>query len=758
MVLIPQPIYKMALAGLLFVLPLIAASSMAQERSITSTHTEDLVRNPIDISRLPQTQSMAILDKVQQRPMRIDGTANVVNIGWGSRFDQLPVAGELKLNFRYSPSLLAGTSQVNILLNSETIHSIALDPASANQKHQLTVELDADLMTDYNQLKFELIAKSAAAVCPAPDASTWFEITSGSTIDLNYQRLPIANELAYFPEPFFYAAEFSDVHIPFYLPAQLSADWLASSATLASYFGAMANWRSIELPTVEYSQHYSNRGDWLTNWQPKHSIVFVTNEIRPAAYADLPRVDKPQVRMVDNPKYPGVKVLLVMAPVASQLQQAVNGLALSDNSLSGDTAYFSQLPLSPREAYQAPNWLTTDRPVAFSELVNDASELQRSGREQAPIQIPLRLPPDLLLWQRSEIPLNLDYRYTPPVSGDDSRLLVSINNEFIKAYSLEESGVQDSSDRLAIPLIESSLLGPEQLRIPAFKLSVLNQLGFSFKFSQVGSNCEFIPANSTRAAIDGTSTVDITGFSHYTAMPNLHLFAKAGYPFTRYDDLSRTLVVLPEAPNKAERDLLLTNFARFGASTGYPATHAKVSLQATVDDSQRQDILVIGRRAVQQWLTVHGQDELDKQLAAHALAGRQDLFERPDWVMQNTGNTAAVASFKSADTKTGTVVLQTATTAEDLERLRQQLNTPAEADEFSGFLTLSTAAGLESYDATQRYYVGNLTYWSRMKYHAAQQPVLIVILVVMAVFVLALGIYRVLRQRAIKRQQQSSGH
>lgn len=68
---------------------------------------------------------------------------------------------------------------------------------------------------------------------------------------------------------------------------------------------------------------------------------------------------------------------------------------------------------------------------------------------------------------------------------------------------------------------------------------------------------DFIPANRepnlnpASAKMQGeilcSSSLDTQGFAFWTRMPNLELFADAGFPFMQLADLSETIVVLPSS-------------------------------------------------------------------------------------------------------------------------------------------------------------------------------------------------------------------
>jgi cellulose synthase (UDP-forming) len=95
-------------------------------------------------------------------------------------------------------------------------------------------------------------------------------------------------------------------------------------------------------------------------------------------------------------------------------------------------------------------------------------------------------------------------------------------------------------------------------------------------------------------SILSTSYLGLRGLSHWARLPNLELFSNAGFPFTRFADLSQTTVVLPDQPSPQEIELYLTLLAHFGAQTGYPALRVAVGSAADMRPGADRDFLVIG--------------------------------------------------------------------------------------------------------------------------------------------------------------------
>jgi hypothetical protein len=97
-----------------------------------------------------------------------------------------------------------------------------------------------------------------------------------------------------------------------------------------------------------------------------------------------------------------------------------------------------------------------------------------------------------------------------------------------------------------------------------------------------------------RGAIDPTSTLDISGFPHYMAMPELAAYANSGFPFSPLADLAETAVVLPDQAGPADTETYLALLGQIGNATGYPALRVAVGRAANVSQWADKDLLVIG--------------------------------------------------------------------------------------------------------------------------------------------------------------------
>jgi cellulose synthase (UDP-forming) len=121
-----------------------------------------------------------------------------------------------------------------------------------------------------------------------------------------------------------------------------------------------------------------------------------------------------------------------------------------------------------------------------------------------------------------------------------------------------------------------------------------NTLQLQFYFVPAGADACTADSGRSSAQILSSSYMDLGGAVHYTELPNLRLFAKAGFPFTRMADLSETAVLLPAAPGPEVTALYLDLMGYFGAQTGYPTFGVQVASQADAADLPGKDLLFLG--------------------------------------------------------------------------------------------------------------------------------------------------------------------
>jgi len=690
--------------------------------------------------------------------MTLRGTQTTGQIEFGVRSDEVVTGARLNLRYRPSPALLPTLSQLKVYLNDELVSLITLTPEQIGKENQTQLAIDPRFISDFNRVRFELVGHYTN-VCENPANSTiWLDISKESGLDLTLQKLPLKNDLSHFPEPFFDARDTRPLSLPMVFAAQPDVKQQRAAAILASWFGSKAAWRGQRFPVL-YNQLP----------QQQHAVVFATNDARPDFLKDRPPVMKPTVEMVSQPDYPYEKMLLILGRNDDDLLTAVQGIAQGELLLRGDSATIDRVTLlAPRQPYDAPNWVRTDRRTTFAELAQYENQLQSDGLQPNPISLTLNLPPDLFLVRARGIDMKLSYRYTSPIQADGSRLAVSLNNQFIQDYPLTPKTTA-GEQLLHIPLIQGLLDKRRELTIPALRLGVVNQLRFDFDYANTfiggtaDGRCETVTPVSHHVVLDESASIDFSGYRHYIEMPALQTWANAGFPFSRYADLAETVVLMPPEPDVQQVSTLLNVLGNMGAQTGYPALRVRLTDDWRAAQTQDADLLMIGsiprdlqddRRitalveATASWL---------KAPMRHASQNTIPLSDADQAVESTTtidsrGPLATVVGFQSPFYAQRSVVALLADgTPRSWLLLNEALGDSGKRDAIAGSATIIRESGVKSLRMGERYFVGHLPWWERLWAVLATHPFWLALCAVVVVVVFALMVWRLMRLVARRR-------
>ncbi|WP_312060445.1 cellulose biosynthesis cyclic di-GMP-binding regulatory protein BcsB [Pantoea septica] len=684
--------------------------------------------------------------------MTLRGSQPSGQIEFGVRSDEVVTRALLNLSYRPSPALLPTLSQLKVYLNDELIGLITVTPEQLGKETQTQLAIDPRFISDFNRVRFELVGHYTN-VCENPANSTiWLDIGKESGLDLTLQKLPLKNDLSHFPEPFFDARDKRPLTLPVVFAAQPDVAQQRAAAMLASWFGSKAAWRGQNFPVL-----YNKLP------QQQHAVVFATNDARPDFLKDLPPVNKPTVEIVSQPDNPYEKMLLILGRNDEDLLTAVQGIAQGELLLRGDTSTIDSVNLqAPRKAYDAPNWVRTDRRTTFAELTQYENQLQSDGMQPNPIGLTLNLPPDLFLVRARGIDMDLSYRYTAPFQADGSRLAVNLNNQFIQDYPLPPKNTA-GQQLLHIPLIQGLQDNSRQLTIPALRLGVVNQLRFDFDYANTiisgaaDGRCENVTPVSHHVVVDESSSVDFSGYRHYIEMPSLRAFAGAGFPFTRYADLAQTLVLVQPKPDAQQVGTLLNALGNIGAQTGYPALRVQFSDDWSKAKSQDADLLMIGdipkdlqddRRiaalvdAAGSWIkTPTRQAAIDAGSVSEG-----DRAAESTTAIGSRGPLATVIGFQSPfNDQRSVVALLADGSPRSWQLLNDALTDSGKRAAIFGSAAIIRESGVNSLRVGDNYFVGHLPWWERLWSMLATHPFWLALCAVLVVVLFALMTWRLMR-------------
>jgi cellulose synthase (UDP-forming) len=515
--------------------------------------------------------------------------------------NQIVKTATMKIRYHFSPGLIPALSHIKVSLNGTLFATLAVtDPsnyrpgvtgdltpeqkvAAANKltvtrvgEHnallEATLTLPVESLVRNNELTFEFVGHYTLQ-CEDPSHSTlWSHVDSDSTIELAGSLLQLQDDLKLLPLPFYDKAVNLHPVIPVVFLTAPSPQAMRAAGILTSWLGMLTNDHPARFPVYIGSMPAGN--------------VIVISEVA-SQIPDLlgvKNISGPTIAMRTNPADPYGKVLVVTGDDGDELVQAAMGLALAPGQLQGPQARIASLSKPAfRQPDDAPRWLSTDHITPIGDI-SQTGDLQGDG--SVPVGVYLRVPPDLYYGtaaNQQNLAFHMNYRYNPTPLANESTLQVYMNSAYVSSTPMPHTEKSSEALSTVVP-------------VPIFDMRPFSNsmmLKFVFQIAKKGECQDTAPMN-LQGVIAKDSYLDITGIPHWAKMPNLEIFANAGYPFTRRADLSDTVVVLPDAPTPDELELYLTLMGHFGAQTGYPALYVGVTNAAGMTSGADKDYLILG--------------------------------------------------------------------------------------------------------------------------------------------------------------------
>lgn len=691
-------------------------------------------------------------------PITLHGVDATDSVGFDVPANQVVTGANVTLQYTYSPALLPDLSQINVMVNDVVAGSIPLPKENAGALQTSKVEIPAKLITEFNRLSLQFIGHYTMG-CENPlHSSLWARVSNESVLALQTTPLPMKDDLAMMPLPFFDRRDMRMLNLPFVFAAAPDNGTLEAAGTLSSWFGALASYRGSRFPVQINALPAKGNG-----------VVLVSSEGASQIGAlEIAAPKGPTLTMVTNPNDPNGKLLLVTGRNAEEVKRAAAAAALGNKAVAGNSVVIDKLqPVAPRKPYDAPNWLPTDRPVKLAELI-DAKRLNVSGYNPGDITIPLNFPPALSSWRQEGAKLDLHYRYTPQPKSTNSSLIVSFNDGLIKSDVLLP---RDKLDQGLLAAIKSDALEREMsVRLPLETAALQSRLQLRYMYDYVKQGeCADIIIDNVRGSIDPESTIDLRGYDHFMAMPNLGVFKDAGFPFTRMADLSETAVVLPDNASDADLGAYLTMLGRFGSATGYPATGVAVTQAAQIAKFADKDLLVMAsgqnQPLLKQWadrlptLVTGDKQRFDLSDLALRVGGWLGLDpkaaqRRTRLQMAFSGGdpTSYLTGFESPLDGSRSVVVLAGGDKLGLSQIMSALaSKEAESGAVQGSLVAVRGESIEPLLAEQQYFVGSMSPLRMLRWWLSQHVVSMFLMVALGILLLGGLAYLTLRAKARKR-------
>ena len=483
-------------------------------------------------------------------------------------------SAKIHIYYSFSPSLLPQLSHIKLILNGTLFATVQPTPGqlggSSSEDAEAELNIPPELLVHDNALTIQFIGHYTM-VCEDPANTTlWARVHRNTALNLEGDLLPLADDVKQLPMPFLDPAVIQPPAIPIVFESTPSYKAIQAAGVVSSYFGLVSESRPMRFPV-------------FIGTIPQGNVIVIAESVANLPLGiDMPSVNGPTVAMRTNPNDPYGKILVIAGANADDVLVAAQAVAMHGDLLSGPQASINSFKLPEKQAPDgAPRWARTDKTVA---LWDYATAEQMQGDGTAPLNVYFRIAPDLYYIAREpNAILKLDYRYNSIPIGPISSMQVRVNNAFLDSVPL-------------IPGQEDARKTERDLPVPVVNLRPFsNSLSFDFTFQLLKkSHCEDTTPINMQGAILRDSYLDLRGYPHYAPLPNLEIFANAGFPFTRLADLGETTVVLPPQPTEQEIETFVTLMGHFGRQTGFPVLRVTVAGPDVLQAGAANDFLVIG--------------------------------------------------------------------------------------------------------------------------------------------------------------------
>jgi cellulose synthase (UDP-forming) len=659
-------------------------------------------------------------------------------------------AAKIHIFYTFSPSLLPALSHMQLLVNGTLFATLPIPPGqvpgSAGKQEEAEFSIPAELLVRKNTLTMEFIGHYVM-VCEDPSNTTlWARVATQTYLDFTGDVLPLSDDLKQLPMPFLDTETINSPKIPVVFPTAPSPKTVQAAGIVTSYFGMESENRPARFPTYIGAVPAGN------------SIIIAENPATLPGGLNLGTITGPTVAMRPNPSDPYSKILIVTGQDADQVLVAAQAVALHSSLLQGAVSSIESLKLPDIPAEDAaPRWARTDETIALWDYAS-ADSLQGDG--SAPVNVYFRVPPDIFYSERHpNAVLKMVYRYNSIPIGPISSIQVRVNNAFLGSLPL-------------IPGSEPSKVVKTDIPVPVVNLRPFsNSLSFDFTFQLVkkGGCTDTTPINMQGAILKDTF-LDLRGYPHYSQLPNLEVFANAGFPFTHRADLSETTVVLPSLPTPQELELFLTLMGHFGRQTGLPVFRVKVDGSDAMKAGAVTDFLVLGTGDDQP-----GFEKLQPNLPVNVHGGQvqlkdtEGLFSLPHrawWKIPAPEHTesgdltasgtpdSVIEGVESPYSKGRSIVVINVKDAATYDNFLTTFLKVQQASDISGSVAVLHGSLFQSFKiGNSSYTIGVLPLWTRLTIWFTQVPWLAAVGALALAFLLAIWVRIWLRTHARKRLQ-----
>lgn len=691
-------------------------------------------------------------DELSDGGLTLYGNQAIAGLDFPIRADRLVTTAQLRLSVRHSRTLYSTEGGLEVMLNGVSIGRL---PFARTDELFFTAELPMDptLLASDNVLTFRVLSEHGESCQGTLDDSLWVQVGASSVIETRTRRLPLASDLSVLPLPFFDPAIRTRVLLPVMFGTAPSDDTLRNAALLGSYYGGLSGFRGVRFAVFRDS---FPDGDAIVLPEPDGRV----------AGMQLASVQGPELRMIDNPRNPTYKLLLVLGRTAEEQRIALMRLFDQQRPLRGERQLISaDAPVVQGDG--TPHWVDTQAPVSLSRL-EGGEALRVEGVFPRVINLSFRATPDIFLWPGDRIPLNLDYRFPEGDWIDEQRstLDVTLNGQYLGSLPMRQRGLMSKVREL---LGESLRQERGVIELPPALIYGINRLTLYFNLHPRSSldPCESGVPNQVISRVLPSSNIDMSQTYTFTELPNLAFFVGAGLPFTRQPGLEHSALILDPSPDDDQLAALLTLMGRIGDATGNLASKVEIGRgEAGLSRFADRDLMVLADSQAQ-WLPSllsAGPLELrDDRFSMQPVAWWKhivwlfdgDFERRPSAAkraLDGAEHQRLLAAFSSPYTPGRSVVLFGVQPGVSLNALVDGLRQQSVASAITDDLALIDGnLNVEAFHVADRYTQGHLPWYMLVRWYFGERPLLLIVAIGIALLACTPLIHSGLKARAARR-------
>ncbi len=183
-----------------------------------------------------------------------------------------------------------------------------------------------------------------------------------------------------------------------------------------------------------------------------------------------------------------------------------------------------------REAYDAPNWITSNKKVLLSSLLKNNQSLVTHGYTHGPLNLSFKAAPNLYQLYEDSGDLYVAYEFPldKNIDENESGLNLLLSGAFLDKLPVNKKGLLENIWRLSggdaredkrhVQISPSMIYGDNNL-----------ELYFDLRLKP-NTPCSVISDPNVKSVIDESSYIDLSKTRHFARLPNLSYFVGASFP------------------------------------------------------------------------------------------------------------------------------------------------------------------------------------------------------------------------------------